>query len=277
MSTRTLPRVVGARYVVPLREGGSLPAVVDTDPDGQYVVKFRGAGQGPKALIAEALVAEIGRALELAVPNAAIVDLDEGFGKSEPDPEIQDVLRGSVGANFGLEYLSGALAFDPAVDAGLVTREAAADVVWMDALVTNVDRTARNTNLLVSRGKVWLIDHGAALYVHHRWAGWKDRVQSAFPQIADHVLLPLAGDLTAADARLRQRLDRATLRRIVEDVPEEWFDDEEEFEDLDAQRQAYVTYLLERLNGPQAWLAEAIAAQQRGPKRLEPRQTHRVV
>jgi len=273
----SLPRLIGARYVVPLREGGSLPAVVDTEDGGKFVVKFRGAGQGPKALIAEAIVALLAHTLELSVPAAAVVDLDDGFGKSEPDPEIQDVLRASVGTNFGLAYLPGALAFDPAVDGALLTPEQAADIVWFDAFVTNVDRTSRNTNLLVLGQQVWLIDHGAALYVHHRWQGWRERIQSPFVQIADHVLLPVAGDLTAADARLRPRLNAEIFASVVASVPEEWFDDEEEFADLDAQRQAYVTYLLERLTGPRAWLAEAIAAQQRGPKRLGPRLTHRVV
>ena len=274
----TLPRLVGARYVVPLREGGSLPAVVDTEDGEKFVVKFRGAGQGPKALIAEAIVALLAQTLALSVPAAAVVDLDDGFGKSEPDPEIQDVLRASVGTNFGLAYLPGALAFDPAVDGALLTPEQAADIVWFDAFVTNVDRTSRNTNLLVLGQQVWLIDHGAALYVHHRWQGWRDRIQARFVQIADHVLLPLAGDLTAADARLRPRLAVDDFARVVASVPEEWFDDDEaEFADLDAQRQAYVTYLSERLSGARAWLAEAIAAQQRGPQRLGPRLTHRVV
>jgi hypothetical protein len=277
MNASALARVVGCRYVVPLREGGSLPAVVDTDADGSFVVKFRGAGQGPKALVAEVLVALIGRALGLPVPSPAIVELDDGFGRGEPDPEIQDILRGSVGANFGLEFLHGALAFDPAVDSGLVTPELAADVVWLDALVTNVDRTPRNTNLLVCGQRVWLIDHGAALFFHHRWAGWRQRIHTPFPQIADHVLLPLAGDLEAADARLRERLDSTQIARSVQAVPEEWLGDEAEFANTDELRAAYVTYLLERLDGPRAWLKEAIAAQQRGPTRLQRRLTHRVV
>jgi hypothetical protein len=273
-----LPRLVGTRYVVPLREGGSLPAVVDTDGDGSYVVKFRGAGQGPRALVAEALVASIAAQVGLPVPAPAVIDLDDGFGRGEPDPEIQDILRGSIGANFGLAFLPGALAFDPAVDARLVAADFAAEVVWLDAYLTNVDRTARNTNLLVSGERVWLIDHGAALFFHHRWAGWRSRIQSPFAQIADHVLLHAAGDLAAADARLRPRLDKATLTSIVESVPEEWLDDEEpEFADLDEQREAYLIYLLERLNGPRAWLAEAVAAQQRGPETLQRRLTHRVV
>jgi len=273
-----LPRLVGARYVVPLREGGSLPAVVDTESDGSFVVKFRGAGQGPRALIAEALVAAIAVQVGLPVPRPAILDLDDGFGRGEPDPEIQDILRGSVGANFGLAFLPGALAFDPAVDARLVSPEFAAEVVWLDAYLTNVDRTPRNTNLLVSGGRVWLIDHGAALYFHHRWSGWRDRIQSPFVQIADHVLLHLAGDLSAADARLRPRLDEAALLAIVQSVPEEWLDEQDlEFASLAEQRQAYLTYLVERLNGPRAWLSEAIAAQQRGPQILQRRLTHRVV
>ena len=168
--------VRATRYATPLREGGSLPGVVEADDDGMYVVKFRGAGQGARALIAEALVAQLGLALELPVPRPAIVMLDQGFGQAEPDPEIQDILKGSVGANFGLAYLPGALAFDPAVDRD-VAPELAASIVWLDALATNVDRSARNTNLLLARGRLWLIDHGAALYVHHRWEGWQERVQ----------------------------------------------------------------------------------------------------
>jgi hypothetical protein len=272
-----LARLTGTRYVVPLREGGSLPAVVDTDADGTFVVKFRGAGQGPKALIAEAIVALLARHLDLAVPRPAIVDLEDGFGRGEPDPEIQDVLQSSVGANFGLEFVPGALAFDPAVDARLVSPEFAAEVVWLDALVTNVDRTARNTNLLVANQRVWLIDHGAALFFHHNWRGWQERIQSPFVQIADHVLLHIAADLPAADQRLRPRLSQDVLASVVSEIPEEWLGDEPEFVDSPSQRQAYVTYLSERLNGPRPWLAEALTAQQRGPKVLQRRLTHRPI
>src|SRR5438132_6958830 len=215
-----LARLVGARYVVPLREGGSLPAVVETETGGPFVVKFRGAGQGPKALIAEALVASIGVALGLPVPTPAVVELDDGFGRSEPDPEIQDILQASIGANFGLEYLPGALAFDPAVDGAGLSADLAAEIVWLDAFVTNVDRTARNTNLLVTGQQIWLIDHGAALFMHHRWSGWRERIHSPFPQIGDHVLLPFAGDLAAADQRLRPKLGPRLLNDIVDDVPE---------------------------------------------------------
>jgi hypothetical protein len=275
-----MERVIGMRYVVPLREGGSLPAVVETvqadqmTPGGAFVVKFQGAGQGAKALIAEAIVAGLARALDLPVPTPAIVSLADGFGNAEPDPEIQDILRGSVGENFGLAYLSGAIAFDPAADRD-VDPELAAEIVWLDTLTTNVDRTARNTNMLLWQGRLWLIDHGAALYVHHRWEGWESRVQSPFPQIKDHVLLGLAGDLDAADARLRPRLTDAVLRQVIDDLPDAWLGGEALFPTLQEHRQAYVTYLAERLHGPRRWLQEAIEARARGPERLAVRQTHR--
>jgi hypothetical protein len=276
----TTERLIGARYVVPLREGGSLPAVVETvhadgaTSGGAFVVKFQGAGQGVKALIAEALVASLGRAIGLPVPTPAIIELEEGFGNAEPDPEIQDILRGSVGENFGLAYLSGALAYDPGADRGL-GEDLATDIVWLDALTTNVDRTARNTNMLRWRDRLWLIDHGAALYVHHRWEGWEGRIQSPFPQIKDHVLLGLAGDLEEADARLRPLLTDDVLRAVVSDVPDAWLGGEDLFPTLDEHRAAYVQYLSERLNGPRRWLQEAIDARDRGPARLAVRQTHR--
>jgi hypothetical protein len=270
-----IARLVGTRYVVPLREGGSLPAVVETDRGGPYVVKFRGAGQGPKALVAEFLAAGLAAYLELPVPAAAVVELAEGFGNAEPDPEIQDLLRGSVGTNFGLAYVPAALPFDPAVEARL-TPDLAAAIVWFDAYLTNVDRTPRNTNILVSGERLWLIDHGAALYVHHRWAGWEERVQAPFPQIQQHVLLAQAGDLAAADARLRPRLGEAELRDLVATIPDEWLADDH-FPSQAAHRAAYVSYLMGRLAEPRAWLAEAQEAQRRGPAPLAVRATHRVV
>jgi hypothetical protein len=271
-----IEQLAGVRYVVPLREGGSLPAVVETDRGGPYVVKFRGAGQGAKALVAELLAAGLAEALGLPVPRPAVVTLAAGFGKAEPDPEIQDILRGSVGANFGLAYLPGALAFDPAADTD-VAPDLATSIVWLDALITNVDRTVRNTNILVWEGRLWLIDHGAALYFHHRWEGWEERTQAAFPQIQDHVLLPMAGDLAAADARLRPLLTEDIIRGVVASVPDEWLGGEALFASLDAHREAYVSYLGARLSGARPWLQEAIDAQRRGPARLAPRLTHRVV
>jgi hypothetical protein len=269
-----IPQLAGTRYVTPLREGGSLPAIVDTD-GGSFVLKFRGAGQGAKALVAECLAAALALELGLPVPRPAIVTLDEGFGAGEPDPEIQDILRGSVGENFGLGYLPGALAFVAGVDTD-VAPELAAEIVWFDAYITNVDRTPRNTNLLCWRDGLWLIDHGASLYFHHQWRGWQPRAQSAFPQIQEHVLLPLAGDLSAADARLRPRLDDAALQRAVASVPDSWLGGEELFADLAAQRAAYLEYLSTRLHGPRAWLQEALTAQARGPQTYAPRLTHRV-
>jgi hypothetical protein len=215
--------------------------------------------------------------LGLPVPEPAIVRLKNGFGAAEPDPEIQDILQSSSGDNFGLAYVAGALGFDPAVDAVLVEPEQAAAVVWFDAYLTNPDRSARNTNLLVSDGRVWMIDHGSALFFHHRWAGWQDRIQSPFPQIEDHILLPKAGDLRAADARLRPRLDRAAIDGIVDELPADWLSDEAAVGDAPALRSAYATYLFERLNGPRTWLATAVEAQAREPRRLAPRETHRVV
>lgn len=271
-----VPRLTCRRYVVPLREGGSLPAVVDTVEDGQFVVKLRGAGQGERALIAELIVARLARTLELPVPDDAILILGEGFGKGEPDPEIQDVLRWSVGLNFGLRWLPGALPFDPAVESN-VSPDLAAEIVWLDAWLTNIDRTPRNPNLLVWQGGLWLIDHGAALYIHHSWAGWETRVQSAFPQIKDHILLPLAGDLRAADERMRSRLTLDSIRAVVDDVPDEWLAGDSQFSSIEEHRERYVTYLDTRLNGPRAWLQEAIDARERGPDTYQPRLTHRVV
>ncbi len=251
-----MKRLTGLRYLVPLREGGSLPAIVETDEPGAYVVKFRGAGQGVKALIAEVLAAEMASLLGLPLPVATIVDLDAGFGQSEPDPEIQDILRGSVGANFGLAYLVGALAFDPAADRTFDSDLAAA-IVWFDAYITNIDRTARNTNLLRWRDAVYLIDHGASLYFHHRSEGWESKARVRFPQIKDHVLLPFAGDIAVAGERLASLLTEAALRAIVAAVPDDWLNGEETFSTPSAYREAYVGYFLARLDGSRSFEEEA--------------------
>jgi hypothetical protein len=249
--------VEARRYVAPLREGGSLPAIVDAEPPGQYVVKFRGAGQGPKALIAEAIAAGLAEALGLPIPAPAIVTLDAGFGRGEPDPEIQDILRGSVGANFGLTYLPGALGFDSAADLSCVAPDMAAEIVWFDAFLTNPDRTLRNPNLLIWEERVWLIDHGASLYFHHRWEGSERKARAEFPLIREHILLPRAGDLATANARLIGRLDESIILRVVSDVPEEWIVLEAPFATIEAQREAYVNYLRERLCEPRVWLPKA--------------------
>jgi len=267
----------GVRYATPLREGGSLPAVVETETGELFVVKFRGAGQGHRALVAEALAAALAEELGLPVAEPAIIHLAEGFGRSEPDPEIQDILKKSIGENFGLAFISGALPFDPVVNRD-IDPDLAADIVWFDALITNVDRSPRNVNLLVRDGEIWMIDHGASFFFHHSWRGWRDRIQSRFPQIKDHVLLHLAGDLNAADARLRPKLDDAAIARAVATIPDSWLGDEEEhFPDVESHRRAYAEYLRERLDGPRAWLEEAIEAKRLGPQKHEPRVTRRRV
>ncbi len=238
--------VLATRYVAPLREGGSLPALVEADDDGLYVLKFRGAGQGPKALVAELLVGELARRAGLPVPVIAFVEVDPALGAAEPDPEIQDLLRASIGRNLGIDFLPGALAFDPAaapeVDAGL-----AAEVVWLDALVTNVDRTPRNPNLLVWHGRLWLIDHGAALYVHHRTWRLAEHAADPFPAIADHVLLPYAGPVPEAGERLAPALDEPALAAIAALVPDDWLVAEGEDADPEERRRAYVEYLSRRI------------------------------
>lgn len=246
-----IKRLSATRYVTPLREGGSLPAVVDTDEPGQYVVKFRGAGQGPKALVAEMIAAGIARTLGLPVPDTAIIVMDEGFGLNEPDPEIQDLLKASVGENFGIRYLPGAFGFEPAADRDSINSVAAAAIVWFDAYISNVDRTARNPNLLFWQQRVWLIDHGASLYFHHAPGDWTSRSQDRFPLIKDHVLLGQAGDLRVADNDLRPLLTEAALTEIVGQIPDAWLTDPA------TERRAYVEYLRARLEGERPWLEEA--------------------
>ena len=199
----TMRTVTATRYVTPLREGGSLPGLVEADDDGLYVVKFRGAGQGPRALVAEWLAGELARAIGLAVPDLVAVDLDPALGAAEPDEEVHDLLAASAGLNLGMDFLPGALTFNPAVTSvgDVIEPDTAADVVWLDAFVTNPDRTAVNPNLLVWHGRPWLIDHGAALYIHHTWRDPDAHARGAFERIADHVLLPYASSIEAADDR----------------------------------------------------------------------------
>ena len=262
------------RYVTPLREGGSLPALVET-PAGPYVVKFRGAGQGARALVAELIVGGLARELGLPLPDLAVVELAPEFGRAEQDPEIQDVLRGSAGANVGLGFVPGAFAYEHAAHADLVDPDLAADVVWLDALTTNIDRTPRNPNLLVARGddgpRLWLIDHGAALYFHHNWdTVTPERARAPFPPVRDHVLLPVAGPVEAADARLAPRLDAAAVRGVLDDVPDALLMDAPEgrepaFGTPGAARDAYAAFFRHRLEAPRAWVAEAARAQAEAP------------
>ena len=255
MNLRT---VSATRYVTPLREGGSLPAIVEADDDGTYVLKFRGAGQGARALIAELLSGEIARFLGLKVPALVFIELDPALARTEPDPEIQDLIKASAGLNLALDYLPGSITFDPLVPKPIADKpELAAQIVWLDAFTTNIDRTARNPNLLVWHKELWLIDHGASLYFHHGWDNVLARSQTHFPAIENHVLLPFAGDILAVDAEFASRLNAGVLREIVELIPESWLGDVEHFAEIEAHRAAYVEYLLKRLEAPRAFAKEA--------------------
>ncbi len=252
LSVRT---VAVTRYVTPLREGGSLPALVEADDNFLYVLKFRGAGQGVKVLIAELLVGELARSLGLRVPELVFCQLDEAFGRTEPDEEIQDLLRASTGLNLALHYLSGASTFDPLVN--VAGPELASLIVWLDCLTLNVDRTARNTNMLVWHQELWLIDHGAALYVHHTGPNWAQPKLRPFPQVKDHVLLPQASDLAAADALGHTRLTPERLRAIVALIPEEWLIEAWPSTSADDQRLGYVGFLTQRLAQSKLFIEEA--------------------
>jgi hypothetical protein len=247
MHTLSRVRAVAAtRYVTPLREGGSLPALVEADDDGLYVLKFRGAGQGPKALVAEVVAGELARAIGLPVPELALVELDPAIGRAEPDPEIQDLLLASAGTNLGVDFLPGALPFSPAAGPA-PDPEVAAAVVWLDALVTNVDRTARNPNLLWWHRRLWLIDHGASLFWHH--ADGRPDPTASFAAIAEHVLLPYAGSIAEADERLSPLVTEELLRAIVGGVPAGWLGG--------ADPLVYVDYLARRLAPPRGFVQEA--------------------
>jgi len=254
-----MPRTVKAtRYVTPLREGGSLPAIVEADDDGLYVLKFRGAGQGVKALIAELLAGELARALELPVPEIVFVEVAAELARTEPDPEIQDLIRASAGLNLALDYLPGSITFDPAAET--VEPELASAIVWFDALVTNVDRTARNTNMLMWHRRLRLIDHGAALYFHHNWDNYLARSRATFPKIKEHVLLPSASLIEEADARLAARTTEELIREVLSFVPDEWLAAEPRFASAEEHRAAYAEYLLSRLQAPRDFVREAADA-----------------
>jgi HipA-like protein len=253
-----LRTVTAKRYVTPLREGGSLPAIVEADDDGTYVLKFRGAGQGPKALIAELVAGEIARAAGLPVPEIVFVELDPELARTEPDPEIQELIRASAGLNLALDYLPGAVTFDPVAsrpDAGF-----ASSVVWFDAYATNVDRTVRNTNMLVWHKRLWLIDHGAAFYFHHTWNNILERSRDPFPLIKDHVLLEFASCLAAADARMTELVTAEVINSAVELIPDAWLIGDSPFGGSVQHRGAYAQYLLSRLERPHTFLEEAIRA-----------------
>ena len=241
------------RYVTPLREGGSLPAIVEADDDGMYVLKFRGAGQGVKALIAELISGEIARALGLRVPEIVLANLDVLLSQSEPDPEIQDLLKASAGLNLGLDYLPGSITFDPLVEK--IDPRTASQIVWLDCFVTNVDRTPRNTNLLMWHKQLWLIDHGASLYFQHEWQNWDEASRRPFAQVKDHVLLPLASELESVDAEFRKILTREKIESIVALIPDLWLTDDGAA--ADEKRQVYREFLNTRLSVSNIFVEEA--------------------
>jgi hypothetical protein len=247
------------RYVTPLREGGSLPAIAEADDEFLYVLKFRGAGQGVKALIAELIGGEIARLLGFKIPEIVFANLDTAFGRSEPDEEIQDLLKASVGLNLALHYLSGAITFDPAVNK--LDEKLDSQIVWMDCLLTNVDRTARNTNMLMWHQELWLIDHGASLYFHHSWTNWEEQAKRPFMQIKDHVLLKRALLLDEVDREFKTILTSEKIRGIVSLIPDEWIESEW-FETPDEVREVYANFLETRLANSDIFVNGAINARE---------------
>jgi hypothetical protein len=253
-----LRTVTARRYVTPLPEGGSLPAIVEADDDGLYVLKFRGAGQGPKALIAELLAGEIGRVVGLPVPEIVFMQLPAELARTEPDPEIQSLIQTSAGLNIALDYLPGSVAFDPLVFVPDV--QLASAIVWFDAFICNVDRTVRNVNMLIWHRRLWLIDHGAALYFHHAWNHRDQQAAKPFALIKDHVLLNQASALAEVDARMTSLLTADKLSAIVQLIPDCWLVDDSGFADKAAQREAYENYFTVRVRSSQVFVEEAVRA-----------------
>ena len=249
MNLRT---VKAMRYVTPLREGGSLPAIVEGDDDGLYVLKFRGAGQGVKALIAELLGGEIARLLGLKIPEIVFVELDAVLARTEPDPEIQDLIKASGGVNLALDYLPGSIMFDSLIEQP--SSELASKIVWLDAFIANVDRTARNANMLLWHKELWLIDHGAAFFYQHNWEKFLDNAANPFKQIKDHILLPFAGEIEKADAEFSEKLTPEILKQLADLIPGEWL------ENADEQRKTYLEFLTKRLENRREFVMEATDA-----------------
>lgn len=243
------------RYITPLREGGSLPALAEADDGFKYVVKFRGSGHGTKMLVSELIGGAVAQLLGFRIPEMVFINLDEAFGRTEGDEEIQDLLQGSRGLNMGLHFLSGALTYDPVVTS--VDAKTASQIVWMDALLTNVDRTVKNTNMLIWHKELWLIDHGASLYFHHSWVNWEKYALSPFIQIKDHVMLPYATMLNEVDEEFKKILTADKIAEIVGLLPDDWLHwggSEETPEDI---KQVYIGFLTERLKHSEIFIKEA--------------------
>jgi len=255
MAMRTIS---ASRYVTPLREGGSLPAIVEAADEGMYVLKFRGAGQGPKALIAELVAGEIGRLLGLNVPEIVFMQLPPDLARTEPDAEIQSLIRASAGLNLALDYLPGSVTFDPLVYQP--EPKLASAIVWFDALLCNVDRTARNVNMLMWHRRLWLIDHGAALYFHHAWTRSDQPAAKPFPLIKDHVLLRFASMIEEVDAELAARLPEDKIAAIVALIPDTWLGEDPGFDGKPQQREAYMEFFKRRLRSSNLFVQEALHA-----------------
>ncbi|MEM1327924.1 MAG: HipA family kinase [Bacteroidota bacterium] len=243
------------RYMQPLREGGSLPAIVEADDEFLYVLKFRGAGQGTKALVAELIGGELARAMGLKVPELVFMNLDDSFAQTEPDEEIQDLLRFSVGLNLGLHFLSGAITYNPLVST--VDPLIAAKVVLLDSIISNIDRTAKNTNLINWKNELWLIDHGASLYFHHNWSTWETHLERTFPLIKDHVLLAQATELAAAADAISSAITSQLLEDIVATIPEDWLEKDATVLTTEEMRAAYIRFLQSRIDKLDTLVKEA--------------------
>lgn len=242
------------QYIKPLREGGSMPAIVKADDDFLYVLKFRGAGQGKKALIAELIGGEIAREIGLKVPELIFMNLDDSFSKTEPDEEIQDLLKFSVGLNLGLHYLSGSITYDPLVSVAKSLE--ASKVILLDSIISNIDRTHKNTNLLNWHKELWLIDHGASFYFHHNWETWENHLSRTFPLIKDHVLLKKANDLEEASTQIKEKLTQPKIEEIVSVIPEEWLEDPSDSISSKDMRLAYIEFINSRLSKIDALVKE---------------------
>lgn len=249
------------RYILPLREGGSLPALAEADDEFRYVVKFRGAGHGAKALIAELIGGMVAKSLGFRVPELVFLNIDSRFGITEPDEEVQDLLRASEGLNLGLHFLDRAMTMDPSVNH--VDPLTASKIVWLDAFLTNVDRTRLNTNMLIWKGELWLIDHGASLYFHHSWRNLDRAPLDSFPFIKNHALLPYASRLEEADKLMRQAITPRTLGKIVDLIPDTWLTAEGDSESPAEKREVYRRFLTERLKNSSIFVKQAIDERER--------------
>jgi hypothetical protein len=253
-----LRTVTATRYVTPLREGGSLPAIIEADDDGLYVLKFRGAGQGPKALIAELIAGEIARAIDLLVPEIVFVQLNAELARTEGDPEIQDLIRNSAGLNLALDYLPGSVMFSHVADKA--DEMLSSSIVWFDAYISNIDRTIRNTNMLLWHRRLYLIDHGASLYFHHKWNDYLEKSKDPFPFIKDHVLLKSASLLEKADDLLSRKISSGLIQNIINEIPDNWLNSDSQSESAGKIKNAYIEYLTKRLEEPRYFLEEAVRA-----------------